>query len=765
MAIKELKDKEDQQYLKMFLDEIHLHIQLIHQNIVRLYDIIPDASCMVMEYAHGADLKEIINRLKEKGEKVPSYLAAYIIYQVAKGLSYAHSKKDSTTGRALNVIHRDISPENILISFAGGVKLADFGIAKATLREEKTRTGVLKGKISYMSPEQAEGAEIDQQSDIYSLGIVFYELLTETKLYEAKSEYKLITKVISGKVDWRPVDQLDIDEPLKDLLKKMLQKDKKQRAQSVKDDVIVPLERYLLNKGKIHQEDEISAMMEILFPDKKNMPSLEEMPEEVESRLDTMREEAAQKAEQQGEKTIFDIIRMRSTKYEKVIKRGFAGLLILLFLFFVADVFYFHFFRISRLLYGKIAHISLYVKTVPSSAKITVTNSEGKQIRLSPDTSPCAVYGLKDGVYTIKASLDGYISEPKQIEIREGKVVTGDTCNLIFQIPLEVATFPSGGELYINDNYIGSTPYSGKIPYDSIIDIKLEYNKDYANFEPLTITISPDNDSAGTPYIYWKKHIDSPVKYFITGIFKAHHTIRVYPPNAVVTIESEAENHGFKNENFKQHFIDRVWTVILPTGKNTIKISKKGYLPSFYREDIVDSSRTETLVVLKKYIRFEARDKKTGRPIHAKGQIRRLKPHFPGIKKIFTIKSGRRIALPAGRYKVTFTNPCYQPKSREFSTEDTSRRVIIRLMPSKFPVRITLNGIDYNNKYRIEIFKVSNLNNPIEKVYYRGKSVEKSLGQGDYMLQIYREDSLIYSVSKRVGCGTSNDWEIYIPGE
>ncbi len=749
----------------MFLDEIHLNLRLIHQNIVRLYDIIPDDNCMVMEYIHGADLKEIINHLKDEGKTLPPHLSAYIIYQVAKGLDYAHSKKNELTGEPLNIIHRDISPENILISFGGGVKLSDFGIAKATMREEKTRTGVLKGKISYMSPEQAEGsADIDQRSDIYSLGIVFYELLTGTKLYEAKSEYKLMALAVSGRIDWRPVDRLDIDISLKNLLKDMLQKDKEKRI-SKSEDIVFAIDSYLRKEGKIHQEPQISGLMEELFPDRKSMPTLEEMPEQVESQLDTMREEAAQKAEQQGEKTIFDIIRMRSTKYEKVIKRVFAAIILLLLGLFIGDIFYFHHFRVSRIIYGKIFPASLFVKTIPHGAKIFV---DGKYEK---DLSPCPIlHRLRDGSHTIVASLEGYASVDRTVEISEGKPIGADTITLRFQIPIHIETYPPGTRVYIGNNLIcDSTPYSGNINYDSTISFKFEHE----GFDPILCQLIPENGPRRIGrYIFVDKVSGSATTWDMRVIFSALYRIKIYPDSAILNIKCAVP--GF-DTTFKNKMVEEKYSPKLPYGKNTITINKAGYIPVSFPKFIQDSTTTDTFIVLKKTIKFIAKDGIIGVNIPATVRIRGKGPYFKGT---LSTQTGKPLSLYAGKYTATFypiNSSCYEERNTSFNTERTSlvRVGLHRVAPT---IRLTLVYVnEYGDalpsepvigyKIRISAMSGKNKDNQILKIKtYEGQPLSIQLKQpGQYAVDVTdNRGNPVTDEIEEASCGYQNEWKITI---
>jgi serine/threonine protein kinase len=194
----------DEEFIEMFVAEAKLAARLSHKNIVQIYDFGKSGQdyFIAMEYVPGKDLRTISRRCHAKNITFPPALAIYIGKEVAGALNYAHNQKDNN-GKNLNIIHRDISPQNILLSYDGEVKVVDFGIAKAETNA-KTSTGVLKGKVSYMSPEQAWGKGIDHRSDLFSLGIVLYEILTGERLFKGETEIQTLEKVREAKVQPLP---------------------------------------------------------------------------------------------------------------------------------------------------------------------------------------------------------------------------------------------------------------------------------------------------------------------------------------------------------------------------------------------------------------------------------------------------------------------------------------------------------------------------------------------------------------------------------
>ncbi len=193
---------DDEEFVTMFADEAKLAAQLNHPSIIHIYDlgkIQAGGYFIAMEYVDGRDLRAIQQAGREMGVPLPVPLAVYVASKVASALDYAHRRRDAE-GQELNIVHRDVSPQNILISYEGDIKLCDFGIAKAASKASKTQSGALKGKIQYMSPEQAWGKPIDRRSDLFSLGVVLHELLTGERLFRGDTDMNVLEKVRAADV-------------------------------------------------------------------------------------------------------------------------------------------------------------------------------------------------------------------------------------------------------------------------------------------------------------------------------------------------------------------------------------------------------------------------------------------------------------------------------------------------------------------------------------------------------------------------------------
>ena len=199
----------DPQLLRMFLDEARLMATLTHPHVTQVYDVGTegDAPFFAMEYVHGANLREILNAAsraageagESKQQALPLAHAVGIVAAAAAGLHYAHEKV-GPTGEPLHIVHRDVSPSNVLVTYDGGVKVSDFGIAKWASQRTQTQEGALKGKFAYMSPEQCRGQPVDRRSDVFALGTLLYELTTGQPPFRGDSDYEILNRIVNGEV-------------------------------------------------------------------------------------------------------------------------------------------------------------------------------------------------------------------------------------------------------------------------------------------------------------------------------------------------------------------------------------------------------------------------------------------------------------------------------------------------------------------------------------------------------------------------------------
>ncbi len=225
----------DKKFVAMFLDEARLSMQLTHANIVQIFDIgkADDTYFVVMELIDGSNLRRLMQRAINQGTEFPIALACYTIMETAKALTYAHERTNAA-GETLGIVHRDVSPPNLLLSKQGEIKLTDFGLAKAASHAQQTDAGVIKGKFAYLSPEVVEGKPADPRADIYSAGIMLWEMLCGRKLFSGKTDMETVELVRKGHVPNPSELRPEIDAELDRIVQKVLAKNPKRRYQSAR---------------------------------------------------------------------------------------------------------------------------------------------------------------------------------------------------------------------------------------------------------------------------------------------------------------------------------------------------------------------------------------------------------------------------------------------------------------------------------------------------------------------------------------------------
>ena len=229
---------KNQKFVSMFLDEARLSLFLQHANIVQVFDIskTPDnAYFLVMEFVDGCNLKGLIERQKQKGKRIDVGHSVYLMIECCKALHYAHSLEHPETNEPLGIVHRDISPPNILLSKNGEIKLVDFGLAKANSQIESTDPGVVKGKFSYLSPEAASGLEVDHRADTFAVGIILWELFTGRRLFYGETDYQTVELVRQARVPSIAALNPEIDTEIEQVVRKALARDPDDRYQSAAD--------------------------------------------------------------------------------------------------------------------------------------------------------------------------------------------------------------------------------------------------------------------------------------------------------------------------------------------------------------------------------------------------------------------------------------------------------------------------------------------------------------------------------------------------
>jgi serine/threonine protein kinase len=248
---------KNKKFVAMFLDEARLSLHLQHANIVQVFDIghADETYFIVMEYVDGVDLKQMLEWRRRIGKRLTIGQTIYIMMETCKGLAYAHDVLHPETNEPMGIVHRDVSPPNVLISRNGEVKLADFGLAKAASQLETTDPGVVKGKMSYLSPEAARGEEVDRRADIFAAGILLYEMLTGKRLFYGDSDYQTVELVRAAKVPPIAPQNPEVEPEIEEICRKALAKRVEDRFQTAAD-FQDALAHYLFSRGlKMIQRD------------------------------------------------------------------------------------------------------------------------------------------------------------------------------------------------------------------------------------------------------------------------------------------------------------------------------------------------------------------------------------------------------------------------------------------------------------------------------------------------------------------------------
>jgi eukaryotic-like serine/threonine-protein kinase len=257
---------DDREFLRMFVDEAKIAGQLSHPSIAQIYELGREGSSpyIAMEYVWGKDLLQIYNRFRKLGERMPITMACHVIAKVSEALDYAHRKRDPL-GTPLQIVHRDCSPQNILVSYEGEVKVIDFGIAKAASRVSHTNAGVLKGKFAYLSPEQVRGDPVDRRSDLFAIGTVFFECLTGERLFHSESDFTTLERVRDADVP-RPRDVYpELPEEIERVVLRALAKDPADRYQHGRE-MYRDLQAFLRSQAHPYTASALGAWVRKAFP-------------------------------------------------------------------------------------------------------------------------------------------------------------------------------------------------------------------------------------------------------------------------------------------------------------------------------------------------------------------------------------------------------------------------------------------------------------------------------------------------------------------
>jgi len=442
---------EDAEFIKMFVDEAKIAVKLQHPNVVQIFELgkIEDSYFIAMELINGKDLKTIRKRLKRVDLLMPVEQSAYIISQVCDGLDYAHRKTDEKMN-PLNIVHRDISPQNMIVSYEGTVKLIDFGIAKAKSKSTKTQVGMLKGKFSYMSPEQVSGQPIDRRSDIFSLGVVFFEMLTGKRLFLGKNDVETLEKIRKAEVFPPSVFNSAVPPELDRIVLKALAKDREDRYQWASE-FSEDLKKFSYSSGKSFSRQDMMNFMSEFFADEleEETAKLEEYhkikkPADMPVRTASQSIRSSDNTRVEEEKSVIH----STSSSPKKLALVFAVVLVVLG------------FAIALLVVmggSKKDAASLIVDSNEKKTLVVVDENTMYQKRCE---TPCVIDGLLAGQHEISFSKNGFVDVKESIFLSKGEPLEkfvkmyriGEQKTMI-----TVKSDPDAAVLYINDKKVQAT--------------------------------------------------------------------------------------------------------------------------------------------------------------------------------------------------------------------------------------------------------------------------------------------------------------------
>lgn len=594
-----------------FWREVLNAAKLQHENILQVYDFfhsIDNVCYIIMEYAIGKDLSVMLKECHNKDVTLPQELAVKIIFEIAKGLCYAHEKRDEITGQPLGIIHLDISPSNILIYYDGRVKLTDFGIAKAIFAAEKNAVKTfLKGKYHYMSPEQIKGENVDFKSDLFSLGIVFYELLTGKKPFTGKDEYEVMKKIAEAEID---ISILPTN--LQSIVKKLLAKNPVNRFSSTRE-FLESIEAVLsqLRFGK-RQKDFVTFVNRILPTPEKEIDK-HTIQEIALALADTVKEDFSLEKTPIPITTIQEPVEKTVLAQTPYVERRFLFLPIVFAVLLFVTVFEFFAdmpYRLTPM--GKYLHevflcIPVYLDSIPTRAKVSLIDSKGENIiaiKQYSDTTPVEIPRVSPGDYTILLRKEKFDEIIRKITIPKQALLPLKKSRIEFIIPFEVKlqikSVPPGADVFIDGKDTGlKTPAAISLKA-AMHTVKLHK----AGFLP----VGSEDIKRGIKYAgkceldllrekheldekRWQLHVVTLTEkkvYELTAVLEKAVSIHTIPEGAIVWWSDTDQFLG-----------ETPLIINLKAGKYAIKISKKDYETLTPTIEIHDHSSNKFVFPLK----------------------------------------------------------------------------------------------------------------------------------------------------------------------
>ena len=626
---------EDESFVEMLLAEARIAATLTHPNIAQVYDVgVAEGDYFIaMEHVHGEDLRSIVRQMRQKQVRsFPLEHTLAIVMGVCKGLAYAHDRRD-LDGEPLEIVHRDISPQNVLCTFTGDVKVVDFGIAKARTANDE-EDGQLKGKVPYMSPEQAQGMPLDSRSDIFSLGVMLFELCTGKRLFKGSDERETLQRIVSGQYPQPREINPNLSPRLEAIIIRALQVDREERYPTAVE-MLADLESYIRDERLAVSALSLGEWMQDLFDDK--LAQQKQMLQEGRQLAEVL---AAEETEDQAAissmgLSLSGVSQVRAKPASKT-----PWVLLLLLLGIAAA--------------GAAATYMLWPKAAPTGPGSIAVTSEPPGAAIYVDGSrrsertPATLTDLPLGTYDIRLTADGFAPFSSQVELSQASIA--GTVEATLQRPtassfgvVRVTTTPDGATVLVNGAAIeGETPLTVPelepgvahriaITLDGYETHSEEVLLQAGDVSELTVTLER------TPL----------------GENESWLTVTTDPDDATVTIAGETHEGGSPYE------------IRLPSGETEVRVARSGYEAVIREIDLPGGREVELPVELERSrrrssgMRSQPMDEE---PAVASGPGQLTFDARPWCN--VTI-GGRSLGqtpivnhtLPSGRHRVTCVNP------------------------------------------------------------------------------------------------------------
>jgi serine/threonine protein kinase len=525
---------ENDEFVEMFLHEARVAVRLNHPNIVQIFDLGKEnnAYYIAMEYIHGEDARRVWKQADAQKKPIPVPLVCRIVMDAAAGLDYAHKKTDPS-GAPLHIIHRDVSPQNILVSFEGAVKVVDFGIAKAADQASQTRAGVLKGKYSYMSPEQAAGKDIDQRTDQFALGVVLWELLTARRLFKRNNDIQTLAAVTECKITQPWEIDPRVPKEVGAIALKAMARDPDQRFEDLHQ-MQVALEEWLLANRQSSGPSHLASYLADLYADRLSRERSEGVPvigEGAEgsgsadhrssrtdrrragistadkapkqtrdikrgTRNDKLRAPAREPEEHTPEKSSItgsSVSRLVARLSER--KRTAVWMAVVAALLGAGAVFVYQSqvgSTTRRNLGSEKPQPTTPVNAV-GSVKLTTTPPGAAVLvdaRPVPERTPTLVEGLALGEHTVRFELAGYKDQTATVTLTQEGEVGAAAVDLVREtalVKVTVESNPSGADLSMDGKPSGKTPATLELPAQASVELELTHDGYHAKKQQITV--------------------------------------------------------------------------------------------------------------------------------------------------------------------------------------------------------------------------------------------------------------------------------------